>query len=190
MGALIDGILPRADIVMRHARFIPAPPARVYAALRTADFGRSPLVRLLVAVRAAPATLRHPLRALKQRGSRGREIPRTLQRLAERGFEVVEERNGDEVVLGVAGRFWKASGELRPADREQFRAGPPVGEALVAWNFQVVAAAGGSRLTTETRIAVDPAALASFRRYWFVVRPGSSLIRRSMLRAVARAARS
>jgi hypothetical protein len=175
---------------MRHGRFIPSSPARVYAALRTADFGRSPLVRLLFAVRAVPAILRHPVRALAQRGSRGREIPRTLPGLTERGFGVVGERSGDEVVLGVVGRFWKASGELRPADREQFRAGPPAGEALVAWNFRVVAAAGGSRLTTETRIVADPAVLATFRRYWFVVRPGSGLIRRSMLRAVARASRS
>jgi hypothetical protein len=48
---------------------------------------------------------------------------------------------------------------------------------------------GGTRLSTETRIwCLDPASRRSFRRYWFVVRPFSGLIRIALLRAVAREA--
>jgi hypothetical protein len=95
------------------------------------------------------------------------------------------------MVLGVVGRFWKASGELRAADRELFRLGPPAGEALAAWNFRVTPRAGGAtQLSTETRIrCADARVRRTFRRYWLVVHPGSALIRRAMLAAVAREAR-
>jgi hypothetical protein len=47
----------------------------------------------------------------------------------------------------------------------------------------------GTRLTTETRVtATDPRTRARFGRYWLVIRAGSGLIRRDMLRAIARRA--
>ena len=46
---------------------------------------------------------------------------------------------------------------------------------------------GGSLLTTETRVfAADPASRRRFARYWSVIYPGSALIRREWLRAVAK----
>jgi hypothetical protein len=175
---LLDDLLPHADIRMRHQRAILAPPPLVYSALRTADLAGSPVVKLLLAIR----TLRSP------------KGPLTLDRLAEAGFKLVGERPGEEIVLGVVRKFWKPSGERRPADREQFRLGAPVGEVLVAWNFEIRQPATGngqqgSCLTTETRIKCgDPATLRTFRRYWRLVHPGSALIRKAMLRAVAREA--
>lgn len=164
---------------MRHARWIAAPPALVYSALGTTDLSRSPLVRLLLAIR----TLRRP------------KGPLTLDSLTRAGFMVVGERPGEEIVLGVVGKFWKPSGERRPADRAQFRRGAPEGEVLVAWSFEVAkseersAKRENTLLATETRITCgDPATLRTFRRYWRLVHPGSALIRRAMLRAVAREA--
>jgi len=44
-------------------------------------------------------------------------------------------------------------------------------------------------LTTETRVLCSgTAALRSFKRYWLVVGPFSGLIRRHILRAIARVA--
>lgn len=179
MAPLIEELLPNPDIRMRHRRVIPAPPPTIYAALRTADLTGSPVVRLLFAIR----TLRFP------------KGPLTLDRVTQTGFKLVGERPGEEIVLGVVGKFWKPSGERRPADWEQFRLGAPAGEVLVAWNFAVARGEGGrgkgegAVLTTETRIKCgDPATLRTFRRYWRIVHPGSGLIRRAMLAAVAREA--
>jgi len=171
---LIDGLLPHPDIRMLHQRLIAAPPPLVFAALRTADLAGSRLVKLLLAIR----TLKTP------------KGPLTLDRLTQTGFKLVGERPGEEIVLGVVGKFWKPSGERRPADRVQFERGAPVGEVLAAWNFEVRQQAAGNRqqascLTTETRIKCgDPATLRTFRRYWRIVHPGSAVIRRAMLRAV------
>ena len=172
MESLIDQLLPDPHLRMRHVRRIGAPPAQVYQALHKVDLAGSLLVRLLLMVR----TLRRP------------QGPLTLARLTQAGFGVVGEAPGREIVLGVTGKFWRASGERRAADREQFRRGAPAGEVLVAWNFRVEGEVE-TLLSTETRIrAGDPATLRTFRRYWRLVHPGSALIRRAMLRAVGREA--
>ena len=175
---LIDDLLPHPDLRMRHQRLIAAPAPAVFAALKTADLAGAPLVKLLLGIR----TLKWP---------RG---PLTLDRVTRAGFGLVGERPGQEIVLGVAGKFWKPSGERRPADREQFRVGAPSGEVLVAWNFLVgereAARGTGTILSTETRIKCgDPATLRTFSRYWRIVHPGSALIRRAMLRGVERGVR-
>lgn len=190
MAALIDELLPEADVTMRHTRAVAAPPERVWAALRTADFGRSGIIGLLFAIRSIPALLTGGLRRPGGARRRSGKAPLTLDRMIQRGFGLVGERPGEEMVLGVVGRFWKASGELRAADRELFRLGPPAGEALAAWNFRVTPRAGGAtQLSTETRIrCADVRVRRTFRRYWRVVHPGSALIRRAMLAAVAREA--
>ena len=56
-------------------------------------------------------------------------------------------------------------------------------------NVIEAAAGGATRLTTETRVlCADAGSRRRFRVYWAVVRPGSGLIRRMMLRAVRREA--
>jgi hypothetical protein len=46
-------------------------------------------------------------------------------------------------------------------------------------------------LRTETRVvATDPRTTRAFAAYWFVIRPGSSAIRREVLKVVARGAES
>ena len=54
-------------------------------------------------------------------------------------------------------------------------------------NFLVTPADdGGSILTTETRVyANSPAALRRFGIYWRLIHPGSDIIRRMWLRAIA-----
>lgn len=190
MASLNKELMPEPDIVMRHVRGVNAPPERVFAALSTVDFGKSGLVSLLFALRGIPALLAAPKETLGRIRSRKRGSALTLRQITKQGFGLVAERPGQEIVLGVTGRFWKASAKLKPADREQFRIGAPAGEMLVAWNFLVESApAQHARLSTETRIqAADVDTLLTFKRYWLLVHPGSALIRRSMLAAIAREA--
>ena len=52
-----------------------------------------------------------------------------------------------------------------------------------------MSAIGTAVLSTETRVHVaDPAARRKFRRYWFVVRPFSGVIRILLLRAARKRA--
>lgn len=56
----------------------------------------------------------------------------------------------------------------------------------IAFDFRAEPRAGGSVLTTETRVhALTPRARRLFRLYWLVVGPFSALIRRRWLKAIA-----
>jgi hypothetical protein len=56
-------------------------------------------------------------------------------------------------------------------------------------DFRVAPRPGGARIETETRIAAtDAGARRRFACYWRLVGPGSTLIRRDMLRASRRRA--
>jgi hypothetical protein len=53
-------------------------------------------------------------------------------------------------------------------------------------NFAVAPSQAGSIVTTETRVyANTPGALRRFGVYWRLIHPGSDLIRRMWLRAIA-----
>ena len=188
---LIDEYLPRWDAVERHGLVIRATSARVWAGLRTADFGRSPLMAALLGLRALPSLLSAPRRTVRRLRER-RAGRLTLDTFFARGFVLLEERPERELVIGLEGRFWTAAGDLRPTDAERFREPPAPGLARVAWDFRAEPLANGRvRLTTETRVlCADAATRRRFRAYWLLVRLGSGLIRRAMLRAIRRAAES
>jgi hypothetical protein len=185
---LIDRFLPRWDARERHRIAIRAVPAEVYSALRTVDLAGHPLVRALLLLRAIPAALsRSPRRReLRTRASQ----PITLATFEEQGFRVLAEDPPHELLIGLEGAFWKPSGELHPVDPVSFREPVPAGRARAAWNFSIApASAGGCVLHTETRVLTgDAGARWRFRLYWLLVRPGSGLIRRLMLRAIRREA--
>lgn len=191
---LLDELMPRYDVVERHAIVVRAAPAATYAAIREADLAGGPLTRVLLAVRKLPAALLAILRS--PRGAQAEWRERRAHRGArladfERaGFRVVADRAPEELVIGLLGRFWTPRGGLcTDLTAETFRAEPPAGQALAGWNFTVTARPDGrSELRTETRVWCAPDARLKFRLYWLVVRPGSGLIRRSMLRAIRRRA--
>jgi hypothetical protein len=113
------------------------------------------------------------------------------EKLVRFGFTVLEEIQGEELVLGVAGRFWRHDGDLRQlADREAFVAFSEDGCVKAAWNLRVDPAPDETCVfSTETRIAYfGPAARRNFRLYWTLVGPFSGLIRRALLRGVRRQA--
>jgi hypothetical protein len=191
---LLDQLMPRYDVVERHSTRVRAEPAVVYAAIRETDLAASPLPRVLLGLRAMPAAafaLVHDPRGTfaewrKRRTRRGVR----LESFERAGFHVVAERPPEELVIGLLGRFWTARGGLcAEINAETFRTGPPLGTALAGWNFSVQPVPeGGSELRTETRVWCAPDARRRFRLYWLVVRPGSGLIRRAMLRAIRRKA--
>jgi hypothetical protein len=136
---------------------------------------------VLAAVRARPLLFR--------RGRPPLQPKATLDGFLRAGFVRLDESPGEELVLGLAGRFWRPAAEIVRLTPDEFRTFRRPGNALAVWNFRLEDEDGGVRLTTETRVrCVDEAARRSFLRYWRVVGPFSGLIRVRMLRSIRRTA--
>ena len=189
---LIDAWLPTYDVRERHRTRVRATAEATYAALYEVDFGALPLARLLMGVRTLPAALRRGRAGVRELRERAGRPPRpTLRALDGHGFGLLEERPPTALVIGVEGSFWRTDGALCEVSPERFRAGPPApGTARAAWDFTVRPLGDGTvELATETRVlCADDAARRRFRLYWTIVRPGSGIIRRVMLREVRRIA--
>lgn len=183
---LIDEFLPVFEFRECHAIVVRAPAARVHAALRTADFAESAVVRTLLVLRGLPAAV------LRGRSGPLSVGPVRLRDFEAHGFRVLAEQPPRELLIGLAGKFWTPAGGLLPLDARSFREPLPPGTARAAWNFAIEAAGQGTvLLTTETRIQCpDAESLRKFRVYWFVVRPWSGWIRRCLLRSIRKEAES
>jgi hypothetical protein len=180
---LIDDFLPTFDVTERHQVFIQASPARVYDVLLTTDFGRPLPVRALLALRALPAWLLH--RDRSHRASRQITFATFLQN----GFVRLAERRGEEIVLGLVGRFWTLTGCLEQTDPQAFQRECRPGLAKAAWNFTIESVGQVTKVVTETRVqCTDGQSRRRFRAYWLLIRPFSGLLRRYMLRELRQAA--
>jgi hypothetical protein len=153
-----------------------ASPERVYAAIREADMGRSPVISWLFRLRQLPAAIT---------GERRGRTGLNLEGLLKSGFMILEERDGEEILLGLVGRFWSPAGNIRPTTPERFRAFDLPGYAYAAWNFRLRPTESAVVLSTETRVfCTNRRSRTLFRLYWTLVGPFSGLIRREMLRLI------
>jgi hypothetical protein len=128
---LLDDCLPEFDVRTSYAVRIAASPERVYASLRTADFDHWGLTRALYALRALPS---FPMAPRKTWRRFREEILRqrfTLKDMLVGGFTLLEERPGEELVLGTVGRFWRSRGELCATSPARFREPAPAGTGHV-----------------------------------------------------------
>ena len=180
---LIDTYAPTFDAVEFHEIEIAAGAESVYQTLWRANLAGSLIIKTLMGLRTLPAVLLHPKQL---RGSRPFCKDFTMQHLIDSGFGKLAERPGEEIVLGIAGRFWRPTGNVSPFSESNFCGAVPVGLARAVWNFHV-RSLGPRRtvLSTETRVVCgDAASRLKFRTYWVLVRHFSGLIRRQMLNAV------
>ena len=180
---LIDEFLPAYDVSEYHAIMVGASVARVYPALRTADFGASLIIRGLFLLRGVTMLL-------QQNSSLQQHRQLTLDGFLSSSFVLLGERQEQELLLGLVGRFWTLRGGILRVPPAQFQDFVAPGSAKAVWNFSLVPdAAGGVRLGTETRVLCsDAVSRKRFRRYWTIIRPWSGLIRREMLRTIKRVA--
>lgn len=177
---LIDEWMPAWDAAERHETRIRASKDRVWRAARMLDLAASPVVRALFALRSIPA--------LFAGRTRERALGTTLDGLLRNGFVLLGERPGEELLLGLVGRFWRPGGGVLRLTADEVRGFERPGYAVATWNFTLTDDGDRVRLATETRVrCTDEASRRSFRRYWTVVGPFSALTRREMLRTLRRA---
>lgn len=153
----LDAFLPAYDFSTRHTVSVAVDPVRADRALREVTFREVPLVRALLLARGL---------GLRRAGDTvlGTMVPRAT---------VLEDVEGEGLVLTLTGQFWRLRGR------------GPEAPATAVVDFRALP---GS-LTTETRVHVpDLSSRRKFRRYWRVVRPFSGLIRMVVLRAAKRRA--
>ena len=167
---LIDEFLPQYHVAKRYQIDIQAPAESVYAAVRSLDLSGLALTRWLLKLRGySPGNL-------------------SIEDLNGSDFILLGEKENEELLLGVIGRFWSFSGGLQCFTVPEFIPFNRPGFAKAAWNFFLQPAGKDvTRLATETRIyCTDKKALRKFRLYWTFVGPFSGLIRKEMLQAVKR----
>lgn len=178
---LIDEFLPNCDFSAGYKIRVNAPTSVVYECLLRSDFSQVWLVRLLMSIRSGKWLPRN-------------RVPCDLrQRLKGTGFVVLAEIPDEELVIGVAGQFWRpGGGRCLELTADSFTNFSRPGYAKVAWNFKLRANSPEiTVLSTETRIkCFGLGALWKFRLYWSLVCPFSGFMRKAILKEVKTEAES
>lgn len=187
---LLDELLPRYDHVICVSQVFRAPPEEVFEAITTLDLFRLPVARVLLEARGLPG------RVADARGRRRGETvlpePPTfrIRDLPARGWILLGERPGAELVYGQASKAWKGTGGVpqQPVTAETFAGFAEPGFAKLAESTLVVPYGENSCvLVAESRVALtDEDSRRRFHRYWIAAGPFIRLIRPAVLRAVER----
>lgn len=182
---LIDTFLLTFDVTERHHLDIHAPIEKVYAAVRELDVSQSRLIRALFMLRGLPAFMFSRRRTQQPLGL-------NLSALLKSGFVLLAETPPREIVLGLIGKFWTASGCIQKLDAAGFQNFSTAGFAKAVWNFSLESRETEiTRVHTETRVlCLDEVSRRRFRFYWLFIRPLSGLVRMEALRAIKRKAES
>jgi hypothetical protein len=177
----LDQVVPYPQYRMHHSRTVRAPPPDVWDELCRVTMVALPVGYALEAVRLIPARLA---------GKRHKPLAgRTF--LDVTPIPVLFSQRPRVVISAGLSQAWRLLGGLTPPhlDAAALRAWSQPGWIKVAMEFRLECAPAGTRLSTETRIlATDPSTRRWFGAYWFLIRPFSGLIRRELLRTIARRA--
>jgi hypothetical protein len=195
---LADAFLPVYDVSDAVATVAAADRDAAWRALLDVDLlqlGReAPAVGLLGALRMLPEIVGHLLH-----GERPAKPPETMRLrdlpsipMAEGGWILLGERPGEEIALGLVGKFWRPVIEFAPVtSADEFRAFDEPGFAKTVYDLSVrELAAHRTLLSGLMRTATtDAHARRWFRRYWsFGVGSGAHILVGALLDSAGRAA--
>lgn len=177
----LDEFIPAWQFREYHTLKIDAPPERVYEAIRSVKANEVFLFNTLTFIRRAGRSSQTNIL------NPGNTEP-IIDAAVRGGFARLADNAPQEMVIGtVVVAPSGVEGEVTP---DIFRRKLPPGFAVAAMNFLVTPLeTGGTLLSTETRVfANNPGARRMFAAYWRMIYPGSVIIRRSWLRAIAKRA--
>ena len=188
--SLLDLYMPEYEVAERHHIRVFAPAETTFATACQMDMLRSAAIRFLIKTRelalrcVAEATgLGFPIR--EQIGQE-KEAPQKglVNELTTKGWGVLAEIPGREIVLGTVTQPWVAETGFRALPAAEFADFHEPGYVKIAVTLCAdQLSPSQSTARTETRVTTtDPAARAKFRRYWSLVSPGAILIRKILLR--------
>ena len=179
---LLDQAMPKWQFAETHGRFIRAPEDRVWSALLGLRVRDVTLTRVLMRTRAGGRNVMGDADAAALDAMPPGEVARRDNRELLLGLLI-------PLSSGSRGRVDDLS-LLRPRSIEELTRERGEGWARVGMDFRLFPLESGTRLLTETRVAVSgEQARRVFRIYWTAIRGGSGMIRRDLLRAVALSAK-
>lgn len=181
----LDELMPAWDHHEIHRRWLPAAPESVWDAMWNLRVRDLSVTGALTRLRGGPS-------AWRRNPAAGHADMRVMDAMAPK--LLIAERP-EEMVLTDVARYTamrparpEREGEWTPED---FAAYAEPGWSKVGMNFVLVAVDRGTELSTETRVvSTDAATRRSFAAYWLAVRAGSGMIRRDIIKAIAKAART
>ena len=185
----IDDFLPEYRFYEYHEVIVNAPADAVLRAMKDTAFSDIPAAVWLVKIRALASG-----RSLNSYLETGKSIKsffsQPILKILSRpgsGFLVLDDKIPYEYVGGMAGKPWSNDRPPVISGPDEFCAFNVPGSIRVAFNLNVTDLKNGTtRLSSETRIAcTDKSARRIFSCYWRIIYPGSSIIRRVWLDAIA-----
>jgi len=190
---LLDDLLPEFDVSDSVALAVEAPPRPTWDALLDADLievgRRKPIAGALGAMRMLPEVA---ARLLRHEGMPPR--PETLRLGQIEGAATagnwiqLEQRDGEELALGLVGKFWRPVIDYADVAAEDFRDFSEPGWAKTVYDLGVRPLPGQRSLLTATMrtATTDPISRRWFRRYWTLgVGSGAHLLVAGLLELVA-----
>jgi hypothetical protein len=190
---LAEEFLPVYDVSDEVATIVDADPQTVWQALMNADLlevgKRVPLAGVLGALRMLPEIVSHLLH-----GERPPQAPESLRlrELAQMqpeqgGWTFLGERPGEELALGLVGKFWRPVIQYAQVSADRFSDFDEPGYAKTIYDLSVRPLPDGrSMLSGLMRTATtDEHARRWFRRYWtFGVGSGAHVLVHALLETV------
>ncbi len=194
---LVDEFMPAYDVSDSVATVVAADTATTWNALLEVDLievGRKrPLVAVLGALRALPELVSHVLHGegRPHAPKRMRLRDTTAIPLGEGGWVILGERPGDQIALGLVGKFWRPVIQFARVSAEDFREFDQPGYAKTIYSLAVRAL--DSRHTLLSGVmrtsTTDEEARRWFRRYWtFGVGSGAHVLAQGVVDVVREAA--
>jgi hypothetical protein len=171
---LVDELLPVFDVSDELAVVVEAGADATWSALTSADLievgRRRPLIGALGALRALPEIVAHLLHGESQPAAPARLTLRDTTELPTTGggWILLGERPGEELALGLVGKFWRPVIQYAKVDADNFKAFAEPGWAKTVYALSVTALDDEHTLLRAVMrtVATDEQARRWFRRYW------------------------
>jgi hypothetical protein len=187
---LVDELMPIYDVSDTVATTVQASAQETWDALMRVDLlevgRRKPLVGLLGAIRVLPEMIVDLLRGGSRRPTPTRLGLRELTSLpmGQGGWVLLGERTGDDIALGLVGKFWLPVITYRDVDASHFAAfdEPGFAKTIYALSVRPIDATRSLLTGTMRTATTDEAARRWFLRYWTLgVGSGAHLVANGLL---------